>query len=258
MADPTVVVPPVPGTPEHDAAMAAKFDAANADPATPATTPADETRPEWLPEKFKTVEEFATSYAELEKKLGKPADAPAADTGDASADAARATVADAGLDFDVLAGEYAESGTLSDDAYAKLEAAGIPKDIVDGFIAGQVAVAENLRATAFAAAGGEDSYTSMIQWASTSMAPAEVAAFNQTVAGNNADQIKFAVAGLKARYQAVNGSDPSLLGGDHNASNGDTYDNWHQVKTAMKDPRYSKDAAYRKSVEEKLGRSTPT
>lgn len=262
MADPTVVVPPVPGSPEHDAALAAKYDAAQVVPGATDDTQggapaAADARPAWLPEKFKTVEEFATSYAELEKKLGTPAVTPAVNDGDASDAAARATVADAGLDFDKLADAYAVNGSLGDEDYATLEAAGIPKDIVDGFIAGQMAVTENLRNAAFGVAGGEENYKAMIGWATANMSAAEVEAFNQTVAGNSADQIKFAVSGLKARYEAVNGSDPKLMGGEGSNSQGDTFATWFSVKEAMRDPRYAKDSQYRKGVEEKLGRSSP-
>ena len=39
--------------------------------ATETATVTDEQRPEWLPEKFKTAEDFAKSYSELEKKRTK-------------------------------------------------------------------------------------------------------------------------------------------------------------------------------------------
>lgn len=256
---------PVPGTPEHDEAMAAKFEAGNTNAVIPPPVEPDADRPAWLPEKFKTPEDMAAAYTALSAKLGST-DAPATPdtTDDAtpkdadSLDAARKTVAEAGLDFDALAATYAEAGVLGEADYAALEAAGIPKDIVDGFIAGQVAVADNLRNAAFGIAGGEEAYTSMVTWAQANMSPAEISAFNQTVGGTNADQVKFAVSGLKARYEQVNGTDPSLLGGGLSGAVDDTFANWHQVKTAMKDPRYSKDAQYRQGVEAKLGRSNPT
>jgi len=40
------------------------------------TSETTEGRPEWLPEKFKTGEDFAKSYAELEKKIGDTPQAP--------------------------------------------------------------------------------------------------------------------------------------------------------------------------------------
>lgn len=269
MAEP--VNAPTPGTPEHEAAMAAKFEAGtgNLPPATPpAGDPAADPapagdRPDWLPEKFKTVEDFVKSHAELEKKLGSgnkedkggEAEGSAPDT----EDAARKTVADAGLNFDELAADYqTNGGKLSDEAYAKMEAAGIPRDIVDGYIAGQQAVVENVRTAAFSVTGGEENYQNMLEWAKTNMSPSEVAAFNSVVENNlDIDQVKFAVSGLKSRYEAVNGSDPKLVGGNQGNASADTFASWAQVTEAMRDPRYAKDSAYRDQVTAKLGRSTP-
>jgi hypothetical protein len=92
MADP---VTPVPGTPEHDAAMVAKADQSGVAIApaldTPAGTPAAPVvaaptkieRPAYIPEKFwdadkggVRTEAMAASYAELERARSKPAPAP--------------------------------------------------------------------------------------------------------------------------------------------------------------------------------------
>lgn len=266
MADPTNEAPQ-PGTPEYDQAMADKFAAGtgNVPPAgddaggDAGDDPAPADRPEWLPEKFKTPEDMAKAYAELEAKQGaKKADgedqSPTAD----SEDAARKTVEDAGLNFEELAADYeTNGGKLSDDAYAKLEESGIPRDVVDSYIAGQVAIVDNLRNAAFSVAGGEENYTSMIDWAKANMKPAEIDAFNKAVEGNDVNAIQFAVSGLKARYEAVNGTDPKLVGGGNSPTTGDVYESWAQVKEAMRDPRYAKDPAYRSKVEQKLGRSNP-
>lgn len=267
MADPVIVEPvsPVVGSPEHDAAMASKYDEGTAPIVSPAAPPED--RPEWLPEKFKTPEELSKAYAELEKKLGSPLKEPDATDppnterkGDDPAtqdDPAKALVTDAGLDFDLLSDEFAQGGELSPDSYTKLEAAGIPRDMVDSYIAGQMAIANNLRNEAFSITGGETNYNTMTQWAATNMSKAELVAFNQTVESSNADQVKFAVSGLKARYEAVNGSSPNLMGGEGSTLGSEQFESWAQVKEAMKDPRYSKDPAYRGQVEQKLGRSNP-
>lgn len=264
IADTPAAIPPAVGTPEHDELMAAKYDGVTPnDPVVPpAVTP--EVRPEWLPEKFKSPEELSKAYAELEKKLGTPPKEPddginppeGADPA-TKVDPAKAIVADAGLDLDLLSNEFAESGELGADSYAKLEAAGIPRGMVDAYIEGQMAIAHNLRAEAFTVAGGETNYNAMTQWAAVNMSASEQAAFNQTVSSSNADQVKFAVSGLKARYEAVNGSDPSLMGGEGSNIGAEVFESWAQVKDAMKDPRYAKDPAYRGQVEQKLGRSSP-
>ena len=81
----------------------------------------EQQRPDWLPEKFKTPEDLVQSYQQLEQKLGSQSQSQ---TGDAelpdeyqnveqSLQEAEEVVEKAGLDFGVLADEYAEKGELS-------------------------------------------------------------------------------------------------------------------------------------------------
>ncbi|CLP71539.1 Uncharacterised protein [Mycobacterium tuberculosis] len=63
-----------------------------------------------------------------------------------------------------------------------------------------------------------------------------------------------AILGLKARYDAANGSEPTLLGGNAKASE-DVFRSTAELTAAMKDPRYKKDPAYREDVKQKLARS---
>ena len=46
-----------------------------------------------------------------------------------------------------------------------------------------------------------------------------------------------------------------MINGDSIETNSDVFESSAQVIDAMNDPRYSKDPAYRKEVEEKLARS---
>lgn len=250
---------PAPGSAEHDAAMAAKFDGADGAAPADGQPAAQGGEPELILGKFKSVDDMAEGYKALEAKLGQPkADAQSGQDGAQSGDdAAAKAVADAGLNFDELSNEFAEKGELSQDAYAKLEKAGIPKAVVDIYIQGQQALVERLQTTAFAEAGGEDAYTAMTQWATANMSDAEIDAYNRAVNSNNPDVIKLAVNGLKGLYQAANGSEPNLIGGDQGEASGSVYESWAQVTQAMRDPRYSKDPAYRRQVEQMLARSNP-
>jgi hypothetical protein len=66
-----------------------------------------------------------------------------------------------------------------------------------------------------------------------------------------------AIAGLNAQFRATQGSNPSLLNGFAPAG-GDAvvgYRSTAELTTAMSDPRYAKDPAYRKDVEAKLAAS---
>lgn len=247
--------------PDHDQKMIALVDGKQADPA----------RPEWLPEKFKTVEEMAASYKELESKLGgakppvpaatpaPPADAPKDAPADAlkiTAPEADAAVAKAGLDMAALNAEFADKGTLSEASYAKLAAVGFDKAAVDNYVAGQQALMQQFQSEVLAVTpGGADKYSEMVEWAKVNLSASEVDAYNAAVSSGNKDQAKLAVAGLGARFTASVGNEPNLQGGRVNADAGDVFTSIAQMKSAMSDPRYKDDPAYRNAVREKLGRS---
>jgi hypothetical protein len=264
---------PAPGTPEYDAAMAAKFEATQAKPA------ADEApaRPEWLPEKFKSPEDMAKAYAELEKKLGgqppkpavetpkietpkietptaKPEDAPKTDEAPTE-EAAQEAVKAAGLDFNALSAKVIETGALEADDYAKLEATGLPKAMVDTYIEGVKALAEQRAAEVYREVGGKEAADKILSWASTALNEGEIEAFNSLVEKGDLNATKLAYAGLKARMEAAVGREPKLVSGINDTPSGDVFQSWKQVTTAMADPRYKTDPAYRASVEAKLGRS---
>lgn len=262
-ADQTAVTPQ-PGTPEYDAAMAAKFDAANPQ----GVTPEAPVRPEHVPEKFWNAETgvidtaaWAQSYKELEQKQSQgkteTPQTPAAGTeGAATDDAAKAALESKGLKLDDFSAEFQTTGALSDGSYQKLAEAGIPKPMVDAYIAGQQALAAQVQAQGFEVAGGKEQFEQMVKWASTGLTPGEIAAYDAAVTGGSVDQMKLAVAGLRARYEAANGREPGLLGGKPGSGNAPGYASRAEMTTDMKDPRYSKDPAFRAKVEAKLAATT--
>lgn len=256
--------PLVPGSPEYDAAMAAKFDKATGQ--TTEETTAVPARPDHIPEKFWDAEKgevrmdaLLKSYSELEKARGKPAaeptKEPAADPATATADEAQQVVEAAGLDFTAMSQEFMETGELSEDTYKSLEGKGIPKEMVDSYIAGQQALAEQWNNTGYEVAGGKDQYSKMIAWAADALSPSEKLAFNSATQGD-VDQMKLAVAGLKQRYEAENGKAPGLLGGDTSLASNSGYQSRAQMTADMKNPLYKTDPAFRTTVERKLGATT--
>jgi len=251
---------PAPGTPEYDAAMAAKYDAATGN-APQAEAPQ---RPAHVPEKFWNpetgavdTEAWARSYTELEQKQsqGKPAEAAPVEA-PAAPDAAAQALESKGLKLDTFSAEFAQAGALSEASYAALEAAGIPKGTVDAYIAGQQALATQVRSQAFELAGGEENFNAMVSWAKNGLTPGEIAAYDQAVTTGSVDQAKLAISGLKARYEAANGREPQLLGGGNANAGNAGYGSTAEMVRDMSDPRYSKDEAFRKQVEAKLSRTT--
>ena len=226
--------------------------------------PNQEERPDWLPEKFKNVEQMAEAYSHLEKKLGsgESEEAPTEEASqeqapEVSAEAAdvKKAVENAGVNFDSLQSEYDENGKLSEDAYNKLSEAGFPQDLVNSWIAGQEALAKDYQTSVYNIVGGEQAYSDMVGWAGDNLSDNEIAAFDKAVGSGDIDMVKLAVSGLRTKYQAAEGTDPSLIEGQSSNSSGGVYSSWSEVTSAMRDPRYKSDPAYRQSVTNKLARS---
>ena len=230
-----------------------------------------QSKPEGLPEKFNSVEELAKSYSELEKKLGEQSQ-PTKESVDpvsktevkeetkeeqpkSDLDIATKAVDSAGLNMDSLAEEYAKDGKLADKSYQSLEKAGIPKEYVDRFIAGQQAIADQQSASVKNMVGGAESYDAMSEWASNNLSETEKQAYNTAVNSKDLEAVKLAVVGLKARYAQATGSEPKLVEGKASPSGEQGFDSWAQVTQAMSDPRYSKDPAYQAEVKNKLANS---
>jgi hypothetical protein len=239
----------------HQQAMIDKIDGVNTPEVPEVGTPAE--RPTWLPEKFKTVEEMAKAYSELETKQsqGTPAEPAAATPVETPPVAPEAELKSKGLDMAEFSGEFNKTGTLSEESYAKLLAAGYDKGLVDSYITGQQAVAAQYDNTILAAAGGSEAYSEMVSWAKIAMTPAEQGAYNAAISSGNLAQATLAVAGLQSKFTADHGTEPKLLGGRTTTQSQDVFESVAQVTEAMKDPRYQKDHAYRAKVQEKLGRS---
>ena len=239
---------------------------------TTADKPVEETKPtqskpEGLPEKFNSVDELVKSYSELEKKLGEQSQ-PTEESVDpvskaeekqeqpkSDLDIATKAVDSAGLNMESLSEEYAKEGKLADGSYKSLEKAGIPKDYVDRFIAGQQAIADQQSSSVKEMVGGTQAYDTMSEWAGQNLSETEKTAYNSAVNSKDLEAVKLAVVGLKARYSQATGSEPKLVEGKSSASGEQGFQSWAQVTQAMSDPRYAKDVAYQAEVKNKLANS---
>ena len=212
-------------------------------------------RPEWLPEKFNTVEDMASAYESLEQKLGSQDDEEEYEDDDGELEEIAEELEERGVDFDAMSQEFAELGGLTEDSYDTLLEAGIPRSMVDQFIDGQMAVATQMQQEAFEQVGGQEAYEDMVSWASDNMQEASIDAFNNAVNSGNIETANLAIQGLHAQYRSVNGSEPSLVMGETKSVTGGVFDSAAQLTQAMRDPRYESDSAYRQQVASKLSRS---
>jgi len=206
-----------------------------------------EQRPEWLPQKFKNAEELAKAYTGLEKEFSSRSKEEAKPTEEVQ------EVQDKGLDK--YYSEFAEKGELTDNSYTELANQGLDKKLVDSYIEGQKLVADTKTKSIQDVAGGKEEYSELVEWAGKNLSEAEQKVYNDMVDSGNIDQAKFAVQGLMAKSGTVS-KQPSLYEGTSDTVSKDAFQSVSQVTDAMNDPRYEKDPAYRKSVEDKIGRST--
>lgn len=262
------------GTPEYDQQMIAYSEKllANAmalDSGNPIlNTPSEPVN--GIPSKFKTVEELANAYAELEKKLGS-AIPPAPTEQAAPSDTAKATpapipsslekvaelVEGKGLNFNALLSEVEKSGDLSTDQYKALADAGFSNEFVKGTIEGQKALITQATNALYEKVGGKEAYDQMIQWAGTSLSADEIKTFNDAIVTGDKVKQNLALDNLSLKFKQ--NAPPNMVSGVANIGNGipsgSMFQSEAELIDAMSDKRYKYDTAYQRQVQEKLLKS---
>jgi hypothetical protein len=213
--------------------------------AVPPAAPTDDVRPEWLPEKFQNPQDLAKAYSELEARFSQSNQAK-----DAIAEAAKNSSLTI-EDLAPLSQEYSETGKLSEKSYKLLENRGIPRELVNAYVEGQRAVAEGQVNAVYGSIGGQEQYSQMTNWAAENLPEEEINAFDEIMENGNQAAVLMAVRGLHARFSAANGQ-PRLIQGTATTSGSNAFRSLTELTTAMKDPRYKSDPAYRKDVEDRL------
>ena len=215
-------------------------------------------RPEWLPEKFKSAEDMAQAYAELEKRMGQgtkeveeteqPEEQQEEQTDDNKEEVGdyNEAVVEASKEF------FENDGKLSEDTYKKLEGIGLPRDLVDSYAAGQQALLQSEEAQIKGVAG--DNYDAMAEWANEHLPQEEIDAFDEAVTSGTISQAKLAVQGLYARYQNATGAtQPKLVQGAVSGSSTMPFKSMQELARAQSDPRYrSGDKAYHQEIDRRL------
>jgi hypothetical protein len=233
-------------TSAHDAAMAAAGEQVSINGQPPAAGSAQ--RPEGVPEKFwdaetgqVRVEALLESYKTLESSRSKPEDKPAEPPAEPPAD----ETSDSASPVSKAAKEFEETGKLSEETFAELEKAGIDRATTEAYLSGIQAIQQ----LAFVAAGGEEAYGQMIEWAGKNLTPAEIQAYDAAVGSNDPRVIAETVQALSTRYRANSRSEPDLVRGRGQPPSAvEGYRSKAEMTAAMSDPRYRTDPAYRQDV----------
>lgn len=221
-------------------------------------------RPENVPEKFWDAEKGEVNTEAL---LKAQADAEAAlrktqqsdNEGTEDPNEGKETPADTPNQSSVVASasaEWDEKGELSENTLKSLEGAGISREMVNMYINGMQAVVSNLQSAAYGPFEGKDGYEAAANWAAESLSEAEVRAIDVQLTSNNPDIVAEGAKALARRFREEGPNEPRALRGGGNAGvTGDAYQSRSEMIRDMRDTRYRRDPAFRKSVEDKLRRS---
>ena len=224
--------------------------------------------------KFKSVEDLAASYKELEGKLGQVSEEDQAteeqteeqteeefNAEEYYGDGLASVLEEVGIDAQDITQRFTDTGEISEDDYSKLGEAGFSKQVVDTYLDGLRGVGEgdeiptqqiqNIKDSV----GGDQAYEQMADWCQQNLSEQEIKAFDKITETADAPVIQLAVEGLYSRYQNAMGVEPDLVTGRPAASGPNPYRSTAEVQAAMSDPRYGKDVTYTENVYSRLNNS---
>ena len=256
MAEPTVTT--VKGSESADVSVSLADQATAAAAAAAATAPSAESLGV-SPEQFAKFYNTDTGYnwqghsKELEFRAAQSGAASDATLPADEADA-QSIAADAGLDWDALEVQVVENGDLDQASYDALKAIGIPDTFVKDYINTVSTQAAAHVETVMSAFGGEANLDKVKEYSQANYTKAEMdeidlklsdpATYKLTV-----DQL-IASAGVVRTAAGALITAPNALGGESPVVKG--FENEAQMVTAMRDPRYKTDPAFRQEVTSKV------
>lgn len=178
-----------------------------------------------------------------------------------SEDALKDDLKTKGVDFETAASEYNEKGVLSDATMDALEKAGYPKAVVEGFIKSRQILENQYTSAVYEAAGGEEAYSRMTQWAAANLPKADIEAFNAAIDSGNLGTVKLIMGGIRsamgeAMTQKHGTNNPSVMGGPATTNTTGGFADKAEMVKAMSDKRYCRDLQYTKLVESRMAKTT--
>jgi hypothetical protein len=205
--------------------------------------------------KFKSQEDLAQAYENLEKKIGQQQQTSKEEgQQEEEAPVQQGNVSNA---IQEASDAYLEKGELSEANYKALEESGIPRDFVDAYVRGQEATIESEMAEIRSTVGGQDNYNQMIEWASANLPEEDINSYDDIVSTGTPEAAKMAAKGMYARYMSETGGESmNIAKGGTSGAAIQPFNSNAQVVEAINDRRYEMDPAYRAEVERRISVST--
>ena len=216
--------------------------------------------------KYNSPKELEKAYLELQSKLGQSETDQEEEEGEAEGIDEEVSETTPAFDLISKASEeyYANDNTLSKETIEKFSEMS-STDIVNAYIESiknapaqqqadvdipdaQVNKIQN-------SVGGEKQFTEIVSWAANNLPEKQVQAYDNLVASGNVEAITLAIQGLKAQYDNAFGNEGRTLQGRAPRNSDGIFKSQAELISAMSDPRYDTDEAYRDSVMDKLNAS---
>lgn len=203
--------------------------------------------------KYKNAEELEAAYIELQKKLGAPKESSETPEAEPEAESTEDTPTDSSL-FDRL---WEESSSEFTDETLKELAGSKPEDLAKMYLDYRSKNAPSQISEADTAAlknsvGGDEAYGQMMSWAEQNLNEAEINMYDSVMELGDPNAAYFAIQALNFRFRDTTGIEGNLLQGKAAASTPKGFKSQAEVVSAMQDPRYDRDPAYRQEVMAKL------
>jgi hypothetical protein len=166
-----------------------------------------------------------------------------------SADKASEVLESKGFDYEALTTEFQANGDLLPETRKKLEAKGIPAEMVDSYIEGQKALVQRHMEDIASTVGGMEQMAGIVEWAKANLSEDEKKSIDKV---HDPAVIKIILKDLEKRMNDSEGYLPQQLQGGAGESVGDYFESMAEVEEAINDRRYSEDPVYRAKVARKL------
>lgn len=213
--------------------------------------------PDWVDEKFRQEEDpiaaQARAWAEAQQA---PEDEEAEEEASEDSDSASDSPAySTGGDFQVAVDSLrkaVESDSVEDKHFEAFEKLGVPRNFVEQYLAATAQVGQAMANEIYSAAGGQEEYGKMMEWAAKSISREEQEMYNRVMSGDDQALKKKMVSSLYDAFQK-NGKPAKKVSGKPKAGQGITpYGSKEELMADMSDPRYGRDPSFLNRVRERL------
>tara|TARA_B100001559_G_C16446518_1_gene597020 strand:- start:555 stop:1301 length:747 start_codon:yes stop_codon:yes gene_type:complete len=202
--------------------------------------------------KYKNAEELEAAYIELQKKLGEDKEESEEEEEQEETDETVESL------FDRL-WEQSQNDEFDEDTLKELSESD-PAELAKMYLEYRNSTSNSSLSDEEAEAlkgsvGGEEQYSQLMQWANENMNDQEIDMFDSVIGSGDVNAAYFAIQALSYKYGDSVGVEGKLVQGKAPTETTRGYKSQAEVVSAMQDPRYDRDPAYRQEVMAKLERS---